>query len=166
MSDQSSLKRVKAYQIRDGRAVVLERDGTSVVCMKVVRKGKDYLHHYLLPLSGDSHGDLTLIYADPETDVLDSGFDVVFKVADKPVGKDETSRIDVGDVLVNPDGPFLKIRDHPKTERPFAYLHLPSGTIKYRQERRIDRIFREWQAELDGEEGPAPMETLLAVQPD
>ena len=166
MSDQSSLKRVKAYQIRDGRAVVLERDETTVVCMKVVRKGKDYLHHYLLPLNAGSDGDLTLIYADPETDVLDSGLDVVFKVADNPVRQDEASQIDVGDVLVNPDGPFLKIRDHPKTERPFAYLHLPSGTIKYRQERRVDRIFREWQAELDGEEGPVPIETLQAVRPD
>lgn len=166
MSDLPRLGPSKAYQVRDGHAVVLVRDGAAVVCMKVVRKGKDYNHHYLLPLDPVPEGGLGLIYLDPEDDVLDSRANVAFNVADKPVERIDGTRIEVGDVLLNADGPYLKVKDHPKTERPFAYLHLQSAQIKYRQERKVTAIYRDWHAELEGEDGSIPFAELRKVIPD
>ncbi len=166
MSDLPRLGPSKAYQVRDGHAVVVVRGGTALICMKVVRKGKDYNHHYLLPLDPVADGGLALIYLDPEDDVLDSRTNVAFNVADRPVEPGEAGPIEVGDVLINAAGPFLKIRDHPRTERSFAYLHLRSGQVRYRQERKVAAVFRHWHAELAGANGAIPLAELRKAMAD
>jgi hypothetical protein len=166
MNDLPRLRPSKAYQVRDGHAAVLVRDGTAMICMKVVRKGKDYIHHYLLPLDPVPDDGPGLIYLDPEDDVLDSRANVAFNVADTPIEPGKVARIEAGDVLLNADGPFLKVRDHPRTERPFAYLHLQSAQIKYRQERKVVAIYRDWHAELEGDDGTIPFAELRKAIPD
>ncbi|MBL6959379.1 MAG: hypothetical protein ISR52_10390 [Rhodospirillales bacterium] len=134
-----------AHEIPSGNAVVHDINGTATVCWKMERLGKDYVHHYLIPLDPKADGELTLLYVDPEETIFDAQCAVVF---DCPETGDDPA--ETGDVLVNAVGSFLKVAEDPQSQKMFAYIDLASGAVRRRQERGVTGVCRNWSASGEG----------------
>lgn len=113
-------------------------DGREVVCLKATRLGKDYINHYVIPLDPVSEGDLTMLYVDYEVVVIDCHGK--FVLALEPVEVDEAPEI--GHVLVNDKGSFIKVRESYKGSWALGYVELESGEVRRRQERGVTGVFR------------------------
>ena len=161
MSDLPSFERKKAFETRDANAVVLEAGDGPLVCLKTVRMGKDFIHHYLVPLQPLPAGELTLIYVDPEDELVDCGAGVVFTLGGAAAASGV--RIEAGTVFANPKATFLKARDDARTDRAFAYVDIASGHVKFRQERTLATVYGEWRATIACEtRSLSPAEVLEA----
>lgn len=125
-----AMEAVRAYQVAAGRLVVAEIEGVAAICLKAERQGKDFLNHYLVPLDprpADS-ARLRLHYIDPDASLIPAAARLVVDAA-------EGRAAEVGDVVVNPLGRFLKVHDTAKTERHYAYVEVTSGIVRLRQEK-------------------------------
>jgi len=126
------MQAVNAVQMAAGRLVVADIDGVPTVCLKAERQGRDFLNHYLVPLDPlpAGRGLLRLRYVDPETPVIPCAGRLV---CDEPTAM----AAEIGDVVVNGRGRFLKVFDTARTERHFAYVEMASGEVRMRQERNV-----------------------------
>ena len=70
MSDMVRLERKKAYETPSGNALILVTGYGIVICIKAEREGKEYVHHYAVPLDPRPQKDLGMIYLDPEDEVV------------------------------------------------------------------------------------------------
>lgn len=142
MPDQHAANRRKAHEIPSGNAVIVDAGGMAVLCMKAERMGKEYVHHYAVPLHPRPTAATALIYLDPEDEIVDCATGLTFTVRDA----DPASAPGVGDVFRSDKGTFMKIHEDPKSQKMYAYLNLETGEVMRRQERRLEAVYREWTA--------------------
>jgi hypothetical protein len=124
-----------AWQVPGGALVRAALGGETVLCLKAQRQGRDYVNHYLVPLAPlpDGRRGMALVYVDPEAPV--AATPAVLSVEAAARGTAE-----IGDVIVNANGRFLKVADTARTERSFAYVDLDSGEVRPRQERAVSAV--------------------------
>jgi hypothetical protein len=132
----------RAYEIDPGKMVSFPIAGEMVICLKALRRGRDFLHHYLVPLDGEWRAPgLALIYVDPEQELME-----LENPPGLALGVGETSRdAAVGEIFANSNGHFLKVLDTDKTQRLYAYVEIKSGDVRIRQERTMKEIFPSWR---------------------
>lgn len=153
MTQPPRLKKSKAYETKRGAAVVMTIDGRTVVCIKAERQGKEYVHHYVVPVDPSPGAQTRLIYVDPEDDLHHRPGRLEFTLAAPAEdGGDVGVRPDVGHVLRNAAGTFLKVIEDPKSQKMFAYVDLDSGAVKSRQERGVTSVHMNWSATFQSEE--------------
>lgn len=130
------------WQIPGGRLVHVEISGERLLCLKAQRQSKDYVNHYVIPLEPLPHGrgGMALVYRDPDSPAAEAGF--ALALADT-----ETATAEVGQVVINAAGRFLKVFDTARTERTFCYVDLASGEVRPRQERNVTAVAG-WRVEL------------------
>jgi hypothetical protein len=117
-----------AHRVPPGSIVTAPLDGITGPCLKVERPARDYVNHYLVPLTGErSH--LALIYIDPEL-MLEPLNGAALVLGTEGVGHPET-----GDVFRTPKGTFLKVLDEPKAQKVFAFVDLATGLVRPRMDR-------------------------------
>lgn len=160
MTNQPPLEKKQALDIRCGNAVIVETETGAVVCMKAEREGKEYIHHYAVPLHPVTQETAALIYLDPDQEIVDCVTQLTFTLSDA----DAQAAPDVGAVFRNFQGTFMKIREDPKSQRMFAYLNLETGQIKRRQEKKMEAVYREWNA--NGETESITLATLHTLHID
>ena len=149
MAQPPRLKRSKAYETPPGAAVVIAVDGKAVVCIKAERQGKEYVHHYVVPVDPSPGAQTKLIYVDPEDELRHGPGRLDFSLAGPAA---DGARPQVGHVLRNAAGTFLKVIEDPKSQKMFAYVDLDSGAVKSRQERDVAGVYGEWR--VSGAVGP------------
>lgn len=145
----------KALDVARGQLIVVVADGEARLAVKVEREGKDYIHHYAVPLHPRHAPDrLALIYLDPEDMVFDLGRAATFDLG--PLASDGAA-IQAGDLFVTPRGRFFKVIDDPRNAKPHTYVDPARGDLVNRQERDVQAIHREWRViEIDLEAVLAP----------
>lgn len=146
MTDTPASDRKKAFEVPCGNAVIVESDGVAVVCMKAEREGKEYIHHYAVPLHPCPETETALIYLDPDDEIVDCATAITFTVREA----DEAAKPDVGEVFRSVKGTFMKVHEDPVSQKMYAYLNLETGQIMRRQEKRLEAVYREWTA-ADGD---------------
>ncbi len=155
MTQPPPRKRSKAYQTPRGAAGVMVVDGETVVCIKAERQGKEYVHHYVVPVDPSPGAETRLIYVDPEDDLHHGPGRLEFTLAEDA---GDGAQAQVGHVLRNAAGTFLKVIEDPKSQKMFAYVDLDSGAVKSRQERDIAGVYVEWRVS-----GAVSLEALRAA---
>lgn len=146
MAVKENLALKRAFEIPCGNAVIIETEDEAVVCMKVERAGKEYTHHYVVPLHPVTPETATLLYVDPEEEMVDCAVALAFDVTDE----DADLKPDVGHVLANHNGTFLKVREDPHSQKVVTYVNLETGAIHRRQEKKMDVVYRQWSATSHG----------------
>ncbi|MFN3076207.1 MAG: hypothetical protein ABT940_04890 [Alphaproteobacteria bacterium] len=124
-------------RIGGGRLVHATIQGQPVVGLKAVRIGKDFVNYYVVPLEPRPQGPLHLVYFDYEAMLSDCNDHFRLQVGstlDRGVPE-------VGDILVNPRGTFLKVQEHMKDVTMFAYVDILNGEIRRHQERGVTGVF-------------------------
>ncbi len=149
-------KKIKSGEIPRGDAVIIHDGGETVVCLKAEREGKEYVHHYLVPLDPHRGRKLQLIYVDPDDPLVACGCRVVIDPGAAAGGTDPRAA-QVGDVFKNAAGLFLKAIEDPKSQKMFAFIDIASGgalgQVRRRQERRLTAVYPQWRVTVsDGEE--------------
>ena len=144
MTDTPNLERKMAFEVPCGHAVLLGDGPQTVFGMKVEREGRDFVHHYVVPLDPLPAGPLTLVYLDPEDSLVDCGGQVAFTFgprheADRPAPA-------AGDVFETPAGVFLMVNDLPSSRKTHGFVDLGSGDLKRRQDRKATAVYDGWQA--------------------
>ncbi len=145
------LSKKKAYQIPSGTTVLHVMDGGVIIGLKAEREGKEYIHHYVVPLDPHPADDMRLVYVDPEDELIECGGPAVFALAD---GAKPDGRAEVGHIFRNGQGTFLKVIEDPKSQKMFAFVDIRTGEIRRRQERGVNEVFMDWRIEgmaMDGE---------------
>ena len=142
MSETTAPEKKKAYEIPCGNAVIVPVGDGTALCMKAERMGKEYIHHYAVPLHPHPAAATALIYLDPEDEILDCRTTLTFTVG----GAEAGAAPGVGDVFRSDKGTFMKVHEDPKSQKMFAYLNLETGEVMRRQERRLEAVYREWSA--------------------
>lgn len=154
---------VRARSVAGGRLVTVRAgdlpdplglpDDTEVLCLKAIRRGKGFLNHYLVPLEplpGARDG-MMLIYVDTDLALRD----VSEVTALRCTVIEGAESADVGDVVENPNGRFLKVRESYKDAFSLGYVELDSGEIKRRQDAKGTGVLRWAVVHVAGSE-PAP----------
>ena len=144
MNDTPKLERKMAYEVPCGHAVLIGDGADSVFCIKVEREGRDFVHHYVVPLDPMPAGPLTLVYVDPEDSLVDCGGHVAFTFgrrheADRPAPA-------AGDVIETPAGVFLMVNDLPSSRKLYGFVDLSSGDLRRRQDRKVTAVYDGWEA--------------------
>lgn len=165
MSDDAVLERKKILDIPSGSLVIIHHpdapEDDVVVCLKIDRIGKEYMHYYLVPLEPLYDAPLQLIYVDPEDEVVDCAVGVVF---DLGAGEDaQDVRPEIGDIFVNESGTYLKIKDDPKTQKHLGYVDIEANLVRVRQERKMKSVHRNWRVSPSAE-SPAQARTFADLR--
>jgi hypothetical protein len=133
-----------AHEIEPGKLIDFIIDGRKVVCLKALRRGRDFLHHYLVPLEGEGRAaGLALIYVDPEQELEELDNPPNLALGSGQPGREA----ELGQIFANHNGCFLKVLDTDKTQRLYAYVEIKSGDVRLRQERNMEEIFPSWSLE-------------------
>lgn len=146
MSNGITLQKKYAWEVLAGQIVVCKDDaGTATICMKVERKGLDFVRHYLVPVSPMPEGGPALEYLDPDDEVQFCEGQFHFAL-----GETSEGGIEAGTVFINARGIYLKVGEHARFEgrKPDAYVDLATGEVRSRQEKKITAIHRDWR--IDG----------------
>lgn len=156
MNPAQRFKKTRSQEIPRGNVVIIEDGGETVVCLKAERQGKEYVHHYLIPLDPRRGPDLQLIYVDPEDEVVDCGCRVAIDPGPASDGAGPPAP-EVGDAFSNAAGLFLKVIEDPKSQKMFAFIGIDSGDalgqVRRRQERGLTAVYPHWRAAAaDGDE--------------
>lgn len=131
--------------------------GETVICLKAERDGTEYTHHYLVPLAPSRGEGTGLVYVDPDMEIMDGGGRLVISLATAESG----TAPDVGDILENPKGAFLKVRETYRSQKMFAFIDIATGTVRRRQERGLINVYRNWRIEgLAPHDGAADAATI------
>ena len=133
----------QAHEIGCGAIVIRTTADGQTVCLKLDRIGKEYVHHYLIPLSPRPNVGLELIYIDPEDMLFDC-----FAILDITYGDKQPGQTipDAGHAFENEKGFFIKVLDDPKTQKMFGFVDPTTGLVCIRQERKIKAIHPDWDA--------------------
>ncbi len=148
MKNAITLKRRKAFEVRRGNAVIFTGGGggEAMVCLKTERQGKDYIHHYLVVMDPTPADGFGMIYIDPEEELTDCSATFTYAMTEGVArGYTRSERADVGDLLRNAGGLFLKVADDPKSQKMFAFIDIHSGAVMSRQERGVVAVFQDWR---------------------
>ncbi|KAF0113691.1 MAG: hypothetical protein FD149_2074 [Rhodospirillaceae bacterium] len=129
---------ITAKTVAGGRLIVYRIKNRDVVGLKAIRHGKDHINHYFVPLEPLSDDPLTVLYMDYAAEVRDChdtfNLELIPLAADAPV--------DVGAILSNETGTYLKAREPTKGIMSFVYVNLNDGEMRRRQERQIGAVYR------------------------
>ena len=138
----------QAKDAANGHFVLVGLEGTETLCLKGYRVGKEFLTNYLVPLDPlpCARDHLALVYMDPEEALEDCAAKFAFDLGPAAEG----TVAEVGDVLINDKGRFLKVRDADSHLRHFAYMNLDTGEVMRRQERNVSAVHREWNCAATG----------------
>ncbi len=118
-----------------GGHFVLYRD---MIGLKAVRHGKDHVNHYFVPLELPANQPMTVSYLDCKAKVQDchNNFDINLE----PLAM--STSIDVGNILVNITGTYIKAYERSKGIISLVYIDLTNGELRRRQERQISAVYR------------------------
>ncbi|MCP5367258.1 MAG: hypothetical protein H6907_20700 [Hyphomicrobiales bacterium] len=155
------LQPTRAGSVACGNAVVVERDGEFLICLKAERAGKEYVHHYAVPVDPGRAGELGMIYLDPEDALLDCGHPPCFAL-----DAGESCPAEPGHIFENARGAFLKVVEDPKSQKMFAYVELSSGQLIRRQERGVAAVYRAWRITGLGRDGAITLEQVHGALAD
>ncbi len=144
MTDTPKLERKMAYEVPCGHAVLFGSGADSVFGMKVEREGRDFVHHYVVPLDPVPAGPLTLVYVDPEDALVDCGGQVAFTFG--PRHQADRPAPEAGDVFETPAGVFLMVNDLPSSRKLHGFVDLTSGDLRRRQDRKATAVYDGWEA--------------------
>ena len=143
-----------ANDVEPGHLVIQVGDAATVF-LKAEKEGKEFVHHYLLPLQPcPSPADCGLIHLDPDDLLIDLGPGWIIVPDD--AGAAGTAA--VGDLFETAAGLFLKINDTEKSQRQHTYLEVASGMVRRRQERGVIAVFGRWRVD-----GPMDLAAALAA---
>ncbi len=138
----------KAYEIAAGQALL---DADSRLCMKAEQAGKDFVHHFIVPLEPRPEGPLKLVYVDPEEEFRFCGGPVVFDLSEEAPPRGRAAH---GDIVRNPQGDFLKLMADPRFQWTEAYMELATGQLRRRQEKKVAAVYSHWR--VSGVAGSSP----------
>ncbi|MCB2102351.1 MAG: hypothetical protein KDE22_15850 [Rhodobacterales bacterium] len=153
------LERKPAFDIPPGHAVLVERGDACLVCLKAEREGKEYVHHYVVPLDprpGTAHD---MIYVDPDDVLVDCGARPAIVLEAAAEGLDAGP----GDIFRTARGTFIKVIEDPKTQKMFGYVDVATGRIERRRERGLEAVYRAWRVDGLGDMGAITLDTLRAA---
>ncbi len=138
--------RRKVHEIAAGTLV--QRDPDGPYFMTAEREGKEYVHHYLVRLHPRpaSEAETTVVYLDPEEDLLDHGAPPPLDMG--PVAG--AARPACGDLFANAHGTFFMVRDTPRSQKHFAFVNTSSGMFSRREDRAVERVHADWALDLSG----------------
>jgi len=149
------LEKKKAHETPRGTPVVMNLDGIPVVCLKVERQGKEYVHHYVVPIDPSPRLETPLIYVDPDL-VLHHWAGRL----DFTLGGGAGAGPEVGHIVTNAVGTFLKVIEDPKSQKMFAFVEISSGVVKSRQERGVTSVHLDWRVSGWGDGGAVGLDML------
>ena len=111
-------------------------NGQETVCLKAYRIGKEWVHHYLIPLDPLPNGaeEMRMVYVDPDDLLTSCQGAFLLDLTDREGAEGAPP---VGGALQNGKGTFLKVYDADSELRHFAYVNIQTGEIMRRQERGI-----------------------------
>ena len=132
-----------AHEIGCGAVVIRTTADGPVVCLKLDRIGKEYIHHYLIPLHPRPSVNLELIYIDPEDMLFDCFATMDISYGDALPGQ---TIPEAGQAFENDKGFFIKALDDPQTQKMFGFVDPATGLVCIRQERKIKAIHPDWDA--------------------
>lgn len=127
-----------AEQVAGGRLVMTRIAERMVVGINAIRNGKDFVNHYFVPLDPLPEGALTLVYIDYTVEMQDCHSR--FSLELDPV--ENCPRADVGHVVANATGNYLKVQEPIKGSMSLGYVDLATGEVRRRQERDVSGIFQ------------------------
>lgn len=135
----------RAEIVTNGHLVVYKLDNREVVGLKGVRHGKDHVNHYFVPLESVANEPLTVVYLDYSAELRDCHdyFSLELELLEV------NTVIEVGAILSNATGTYLKAREPTKGVMSFVYVDLDSGELRRRQERQINALYR-WTLTCSG----------------
>lgn len=142
MTNQPTLEKKKTLDVPCGNAVIVDTDNGAVVCMKAEREGKEYIHHYAVPLHPVTETTMALIYLDPDQEIVDCTTQLSFTLSEQ----DANAAPVTGQVFKNFQGTYLKVHEDPKSQKMYAYLNLETGQIQRRQEKKMEAVYTTWNA--------------------
>ncbi len=130
-----------AFAARAGAVLIIQGEDGPAVCMKVERRGLDFVRHYLVPLDPRPADGAGLTYLDPEDEVMTCAGQFRFVLGEAAGGSPG-----VGDVFTNSRGTFLKVAEHERFEgrKPLAYADLMTGEVRSRQEKAVKAVYPGW----------------------
>lgn len=131
---------VTAETVQNGHLILYRVEDKEIVGLKGIRHGKDHINHYFIPLEPISEDPLTVIYIDCTASVRDchDSFTIKLNQTYSPVlGK----KVEVGSVLSNETGTYIKVREQTKGIMSLVYVNLDNGELKRRQERQIHAVY-------------------------
>ena len=131
----------QAHEIGCGALVIRSTEDGHTVCLKLDRIGKEYIHHYVVVLDPKPQGEMELVYVDPEEHLFDC-----FATMELELGSAEDVAVEIGHVLENKDGHFIKLLDDPKTQKMFCFAEPATGLVRIRQERKLKSVHPNWKA--------------------
>ncbi|KAF0145473.1 MAG: hypothetical protein FD153_235 [Rhodospirillaceae bacterium] len=126
-----------AETVAGGRLVLYRVNERDVIGLKAIRHGKDHINHYFVPLEPVSSRPLTVIYMDYTAEVQDCHDHFALKL-DLFATR---APIEIGAILSNETGTYIKVREPTKGIMSFAYVDLGSGELRRRQERQINAVY-------------------------
>ena len=138
-----ALERKPAVAIPAGNAVLVHRDGACLVCLKAEREGKEYVHHYAVPLDprpGPAHD---MIYVDPEEELVDCGQPPAIALE----GAADAMTAAPGDIFSTRRGTYIKVIEDPKSQKMFGYVDVATGRIERRREKGLTAVYHGWRVD-------------------
>lgn len=152
MTGQTPFATLPAFETQPGHAVVVEIDGTRILCLKVQREAKNYTQDYVVRLEPAANPEVILEYFDPEEEITDCGGPLVFEPnieSQRPAG----IYAQPGDMVEAEDRLFLAVREKTKLHSFIAFIDVATGNAKRVRERAIDAVYSSWS--IVGLKGPA-----------
>ena len=149
----------QAYEIGCGAVVIRVTEDGPVVCMKLDRIGKEYVHHYLIVLDPKPEADLELLYIDPEERLFDCYATLEFEPGEAV--DPATTEPQPGHAFENKDGHFIKVLDDPKTQKLYGFVDPATGLVRIRQERKLKGVHPNWSARAKIEDEVVDLQELL-----
>ena len=159
MTETIAFSTKSAYDVPPGQIILRTGEaGGAEVCIKAERMGKEFVRHYLVPLSPIPEGGASLVYLDPEDEVATC--EGVLRLT---LGPAREVPIDLGVAFVNGRGTYLKVDEHRRFHghKALGYLDLASGDVRSRQEKAVKSIHPAWRLEaVDIDGRTVPIEAL------
>lgn len=131
----------QAHEIGCGAVVIRSTEDGHMVCLKLDRIGKEYIHHYVVVLDPKPQGAMELVYIDPEEQLFDC-----FATLDLEPGEADDCTLEAGHLFENKEGHFIKVLDDPKSQKMLGYVETATGLVRIRQERAVKGVHPNWKA--------------------
>ncbi|MGB0747582.1 MAG: hypothetical protein ACPGO3_02460 [Magnetospiraceae bacterium] len=148
-----------AWEVTTGTLVQWEDGGHHMIALKTHRVGKEYVHHYLVPLL-PRPALPALVYVDPD-DMLSA---LMFQFRAEP-GPSRDAPATPGDLFTTRQGTFLKVIEDPKSQKAFAFIDIATCHMFRRRERGVTAVHGDWTALAEGADGACPLTQLLGEKP-
>lgn len=147
-----------AYDVHPGQLILRTGEAGVEICVKAERKGKDFVRHYLVPLSPLPPEGASLVYLDPEEEVATCAGQlriILGEAKDVPVAS--------GIVFSNAKGTHLRAEEHSRFHghKALGYLDMVTGEVRSRQEKGITAVHPDWRVDgVETERGGISLDDL------